>query len=119
MFLGETDLYDGGSYCYPAGMTGEHANPDINITVACSVEAGSGPNVLQWVLPDGRLLNLLNGIPVTTADGIFTSTITYYNGSIRTNATLSFTATSSLDNKVIQCNDGAGMSDSCTLKIKS
>ena len=103
-------------------MTGEHANPGTTITVSCSAENGAGINVFQWLVNGELGTNINDGAPVSQNFGTntqFMSKVTYYNESIQTNVSLSFTAVPSLDNTVIGCRDGPGNSDSCTLKIKS
>ena len=102
-------------------MTGEHANPGTTITVSCSAENGAGINAFQWLVNGDLGTNINDGAPVSQVFGAnnFTSNVIYYNESIQTNVSLSFTAVSSLDNTVITCRDGPGNSDSCTLKIKS
>ena len=104
-------------------MTGEHADPGTTITVSCSAESGPGVHLFRWLVNGNTGQNILNGEPVTQTFVLqnvdFMSNVIYYNESIRTNVTLSFTAVSSLDNTVIGCSDGTTNSDSCTLKIKS
>ena len=120
MYTGQVNIYRG-DYCYDSGVTGEHADPGTTITVSCSVENGPGVDVFRWFRDGSAVLNIIDGLPVSQVFGIneFMSNVIYYNESIQTNVTLSFTAVPSLDNTVIGCRDGAGNSDSCTLKIKS
>ena len=121
MYTGQVNIYRG-DYCYDSGVTGEHADPGTTITVSCSVENGPGVDAFQWLLNENVEESVTNGQPASQAFGEndqFMSTVIYYNESIRTNVTLSFTAVPSLDNTVIGCDNGAGSSDSCTLKIKS
>ena len=118
-------MLDGGQYCRTDIGDGTHAEPGTNITINCVVDtSGSGipTNLLIWTIPleDVTIVHP-NGAPASDPDDPeFVSTINSFNNTLlTTNATLTFQATSDLDQAVVNCEDVLSMNSNCTLFILS
>ena len=92
------------------------------VTLLCDVSnTGAFFNVLTWIISVVNvsesyvLVHSSNGLYVKNS--MFSSAATF-NGDLA-NATLTFTATQSLNNEVVTCRDNLGNSKSCTLLIYS
>ena len=92
------------------------------VTLLCDVSnTGAFFNILIWITPVVNvsesyvLIHSSNRLYVKNS--MFSSAATF-SGDLA-NATLTFTATQSLDNEVVTCRDNLGNSKSCTLLIYS
>ena len=114
-------LLSGGPYCTDSGLTNTvHAVPDhTTISITCAVDNIDGTlNVLAWIIPPSVSVANVDGANNTLSD--FISIVNSANNTdATTNATLSFTAVSELDGAVVNCRDGASVTESCTLYILS
>ena len=118
-------VLDGGEYCRTDIGDGTHARPGTNITINCVVDTfGSNisTNLLIWTIPsEGVSITHFNGeLGSDPDDPEFVSTINSFNNTLlTTNATLTFQATSDLDQAVVNCEDVLAMNSNCTLFILS
>ena len=103
-----------------SGPGGWHVLPGVVVTLLCVVDntGALGGNLLIWNTPVSQIGDLIhtNGA-LYQNNSIFSSTATFYGN--LANATLTFTTTQSLDNKVVTCRDNLGNSKFCTLLIYS
>ena len=98
---------------------GSHVLPGAAVTLLCVVNnTGASLNLLVWNTPvsHNRDLSHTTGARYQK-NSIFSSTATF-NGDLA-NATLTFTTTESLDNRVVICRDNIAYSKTCTLLIYS
>ena len=118
-------LLSGGPYCTDSGEsnTAVHAVPGTTISITCSVDnPDGGLNALVWTIPSfGVSLTNVNGVDAVDVDQPdFVSTVNSFDNDIdTTNATLTFTAVSGLDEAVLNCTDVTSTTDSCTIYILS
>ena len=118
-------LLSGGPYCTDSGdiNTAVHALPGTTISITCSVDNPSpGINALEWTIPSfGVSVSNVNGaIGVDADQPDFVSTVNSFDNTVdTTNATLTFTAVSGLDEDVLSCGDVTSATNSCTIYILS
>ena len=115
---GSVLLNDPKNICSESG--GSHVLPGVVVTLFCVVDNTGAPggNLLIWNTPVSQIGDLIhtNGA-LYQNNSIFLSIATFYGN--LANATLIFTTTQLLDNKVVTCRDNLGNSKSCTLLIYS
>ena len=118
-------VLDGGQYCRTDIGDGTHAEPGTVISINCAVDtsrSGIPTNLLSWSIPsEGISITHTNGASGSDPDDPeFISTINSFNNSLlTTNATLTFRATSDLDQAVVNCRDVFSTNSDCTLFILS
>ena len=117
-------VLDGGQYCRTDIGDGIHAKHGADITINCVVDtSGSGvpTNLLTWTIPPDVSITHVNGASGSDPDDPeFVSTVNSADNSmLTTNATLTFQATSDLDQAVVNCQDVLLMNSNCTLFILS
>ena len=115
-------LLSGGPYCTDSGQsnTAVHAVLGTTISITCSVDnPDGGTNLLAWTIPSfGVSVANVNGADADQPD--FLSIVNSVDPTDRTtNATLTFTAVSGLDEDVLSCEDVTTATDSCTIYILS
>ena len=118
-------LLSSGPYCTANGdiNTAVHAVPGTTISITCYVDNPDDiTNLLSWSIPSFGVsvvnVNGMNGADADQPD--FQSTVNSANPSDRTtNATLTFTAVSVLDEDVLNCADITTVTSSCTIYILS
>ena len=96
---------------------GSHVLPGAVVTLLCVVNnTGAFNKVLIWITPGSPYSHLIlsNGTRYQS-NSMFSSTATF-NGDLA-NATLTFTATQSLDDEMVICTSSLGNLKSCTLLI--
>ena len=116
-----------GQYCRTDIGDGTHADPDDMITINCEVDnPNGGPNILTWTIPTQNVdIDHVNDMEGDTdsdsANGInFLSTVISSNNMEEiTNASLTFLASSFLDEAVVICTNAENIMNNCTLFIKS
>ena len=115
----------GGQYCNTDGGNGTtHADPGDIISINCAVDNPDGfLNLLTWIIDSfGVLITNTDG---NNADDVdqpeFVSTVNSFNETLlTTNATLTFSAISDLDEAVVVCRGVQTLiTKECTLLIKS
>ena len=118
----------GGQYCRTDIGDGTHADPGDMITINCEVDNpnGGGVNLLTWTIPSQNVdIDHANDEEGVTGDdnvnGVnFESTvISSDNVEEITNASLTFLASSFLDEAVVICTNAENIMNNCTLFIKS
>ena len=118
-------LLSGGPYCTDSGQsnTAVHAVPGTTISITCSVDNPDDiTNLLSWTIPSfGVSVTNVNGVNGADTDQPdFQSTVNSADPTDRTtNATLTFTAVSGLDEDVLNCGDVTSTTSSCTIYILS
>ena len=117
----------GGQYCRTDIGDGTHSDPGDMITINCEVDnPNGGLNVLIWSIPTQTIdivhVNDVQG-DTTSVDvnGVnFVSTVISSDDTEGiTNASLTFLASSFLDEAVVICTNAENIMNNCTLFIKS
>ena len=119
-----TVTLSGGQYCSTDEGSGTHADPGDIISINCAVDNPDDLiNILTWTIDSfGVSVTNVNGNDDSDADQPeFVSTVNSSDNSLRsTNATLTFSTVSYLDENIVVCRGvQSDITSNCTLLIKS